>query len=114
MPARPAGAARSGAAFGASGHRAARPALREQDIQMTISNSDTERVRPVASQISRLGLARRSVRKMVLRYLRWRTVSQLRQLDSHLLRDLGVRPAEFMSVVRGLEIDDARRRNRFP
>jgi uncharacterized protein YjiS (DUF1127 family) len=90
------------------------PRIVEKTIQMMIAKTEAECVQPVAPQISRVALARRGVRRAVLRYLRWRTVSQLRQLDPRTLRDLGLGPAELMSVVCGLEIDDARRRNRFP
>jgi len=76
--------------------------------------TEAEFAQPVASQTSRVALARHGVRRAVLRYLRWRTVSHLHQLDPRMLRDLGIPPAELMSLVRGLEIDDMWRRNRFP
>jgi uncharacterized protein YjiS (DUF1127 family) len=64
--------------------------------------------------MSRVALARRRLHRAVLRYLKWRAVSHLQQLDPRTLRDLGVPPAELMSIVRGMAIDDTRRRNRFP
>lgn len=83
-------------------------------MYMTMSKTEADFIQPITSRIGLATVARRRIRKAVLRYLKWRTVSHLQQVDVHTLRDLGICPAELMLVVRGLEIDDTRRRNKFP
>jgi uncharacterized protein YjiS (DUF1127 family) len=84
------------------------------DMQMTISKTEgADFGQPDASRVNWTAAMRRCVRAAVVRYLRWRTVSQLQRLDAHTLRDLGLRPSEILSMMRGLEIDEMRRRSEF-
>jgi hypothetical protein len=59
-----------------------------------------------AFQSSGFAIARRCIRKVLLRYLRWRTASQLQQLDVRTLTEFGINPEAILSAMHGIEIGD--------
>ncbi len=59
-----------------------------------------------SSQFSGFAIARRSIRKAILRYLRWRAVTQLRQVDPRMLKEFGVNTEIILSTMHRLEIGD--------
>ena len=50
-----------------------------------------------------IATARRRVRGAVLRYLRWRAVSQLRRLDARTLQASGIRAEDILAVISGAQ-----------
>jgi hypothetical protein len=49
--------------------------------------------------------ARRGIRGAVLRYLRWRAVSQLRRLDARTLQASGIHAEDILAVISGAETE---------
>ena len=52
-----------------------------------------------------IATARRGVRGAVLRYLRWRAVSQLRRLDARTLQASGIRAEDILAAISGAEAE---------
>jgi hypothetical protein len=47
---------------------------------------------------------RRAIHKAVLRYLRWRALSQLQHVDPHMSKDFGVDTETILSIINRIEI----------
>ena len=71
---------------------------------MTIDTTQTTgqgQTRPAAN--GGIAVARRGVRAAVLRYLRWRAVSQLRRLDARTLQASGLHAEDILAAVSGAQ-----------
>jgi hypothetical protein len=69
---------------------------------MTIGKTQTTGQTRLVSNGS-IATARRGIRRAVLRYLRWRTVSQLRRLDARTLQASGIHTEDILAVISGAE-----------
>jgi len=71
---------------------------------MTIGKTQTTgpgQTRPASN--GGIATARRGIRRAVLRYLRWRAVSQLRRLDARTLRASGIRAEDILAMIGGAQ-----------
>jgi hypothetical protein len=69
---------------------------------MTIGKTQTTgpgQTRPASN--GGIATARRGIRRAVLRYLRWRAVSQLRRLDARTLQASGIHAEDILAVISG-------------
>ena len=74
--------------------------LREPDEQMTIGQSKMTSLRPTTLTANGgITTARDGIRRVVLRYLRWRAVSQLRRLDARTLQEPGIHAEDILAVI---------------
>jgi len=75
---------------------------------MISSNTTAKLCALVTSSASIFAALRRCLRKAALRYLRWRSASQLRRLDPRMLKDFGVPAREILCSVLGSALADTR------
>ncbi|MFG6539359.1 DUF1127 domain-containing protein [Sulfitobacter sp. CS16] len=62
--------------------------------------------KPVGRTSGKPGTLRRILRKAVLNWQRRRTIAALRELDDHVLRDIGLRRDEIPMIVERMQADD--------